>query len=140
MEDADGIIRRALGRHGLGSEIRDLVTLWTSPDPGGEGERGNITISYEANGRRRDTAMVSLPTADDAVSLLNDRDRLGSLLSLGIGGIPAARRPHVPQWIAENEHARRVRRDIGRAGRLADAAAEGRDPGKRDDNDASAPF
>lgn len=127
MDKNKDIVRERLGRHGLGSEVSELVELWTSEDPSEEsGMRGNIAIGYVQNGKRRETAMVSLPSIDDAVTLLEDRDRLAGLLSLGIGAMPATRRPVVPHWITQSEDARRTRRDMARAGRLADDAAEGR--------------
>lgn len=121
------IVIDRLGRHGLGPEVTDHVRLWTSPDACGEdAERGNITIGYMANGRMRETAMVSMPGIGDAISLLEDRERVATLIALGIGGMPRSVRPPVPRWISDNEGARGVRRDLARAGRLANDASEGR--------------
>ena len=71
--------------------------------------------------------MVSLPSMDEAVAFLQDRERIGSLLSLGIGAMPKDRRPLVPAWVSESRDAQRVRQDMRRASGLAEAAADGRD-------------
>lgn len=126
MTDAlNDIARGHIAQHGLGSEISDLVELWLSPLGEDGEERANISVGYTHGGRRRETAMVSLPTLDDAMQLLASRDRTASILSLGIHAMPAASRPAVPDWIRDSEDARRTRQSLRRASTLSDAEARG---------------
>jgi len=135
----DGLVREALMRHGIDPSLVRHVTLRTTEADGAP--RGLVTIGYVASGQWRETAMVSTPTLDDAVALIEDREQLAPLLALGVRAMPQAVRPMIPDWVANHPSAQRTRRDLARARTLADDAASGREraPGDADDT-GDAPF
>ena len=134
------IARAHLRSHGLNEEIVRLVEFSTSPAHHGDGQRGNLSIGYESGKGRRETATISLPTIDEAVAMLADRDRIGAILSLGIRAIPAMMRPAAPTWITENDGARRTLRDLKRAKEIAENGADGIPPKDSPAGDGDMPF
>lgn len=80
-------------------------------------------MGYVDAGRRRETTIVSTPTVDDAIALVADRRRIATVLALGIRAMPRAIRPELPDWVAEDQGARRTRHDLNRASAMADGAA-----------------
>ncbi len=121
----DDIVYAHLANHGVDAAIADLVKAWASPSDPGEEPRINITIGYVDGDMRRETAMSSLPSLEDAKQSLADRSWVATFLSLGIRAIPPSRRPDAPDWITKDEGAERTRRSLARARDLATDACEG---------------
>lgn len=139
-ETLNDIARAHLAQHGLGEDIAGLVEMWLSPEDQEGAQRANISVGYLEGGKRRETTMVSTPTLDDALTMLADRKRIGAVLSLGIMASPKSVRPALPDWILDNEEARRTRQGLRRASSLADDASRGRTtPGDAVKNE-DAPF
>lgn len=120
------IARAHLETHGLLEDIVGMVRMWQAEEEADPQGRTNISIGYvDGNGRRKELSMASLPSADDAVNMLEDRDRIGALICLGILAMPAASRPDMPSWMTESHEVRKIRSGMRRASVLADQASRG---------------
>lgn len=140
MDNAlNDVARQHVLNHGLTMDIAGMVDLWLST-AGDDGlQRANISIGYQDGEKRRETTIVSLPTLDEALATLADRERMGAILSLGIQAMPSTKRPAAPDWVRDNAEARRTMRNLRRATALADSAARGTFA-DRNEAEGDAPF
>lgn len=121
MTNFASIVAVALASHGLTGATAAVVQA--SEVPGITGQQAEITIGYDKGGKRKITAQVLVGSVDDATAYLGDRERIGALIALGVGAMPAAARPDVPAWVAESAEAKRHDAMRGRASAAAEAAA-----------------
>ena len=133
-------IRNRISRHGIPGEIVDMVNAWTSTGANGE-QRGNMSIGYLHDGKRKDIASISVPTVADLMAYAEDAKKVTTLVSLAARAIPRDYCPDIPAWIMDDQGARQRLRDRGRAAKLARTAAAGEClPEGNEAKESDAPF
>ena len=133
-------VRGHMTQYGLNDDVTSLVEAWTSPSDDDGSARVNISVGYQQDGRRRETALMSLEGEDEALALAESRDRLATLLALGIGAMPKSLRPTVPGWIADDAGAKRTRSSLARASFMANDESRGRRGAEPDGGPPGDPF
>ena len=133
-------VRDHMTQYGLNDDVTALVEAWSSPSDDDGSARVNISVGYQQDGRRRETALMSLEGEDDALELAESRDRLATLLALGIGAMPKSMRPTVPGWITDDAGAKRTRSSLARASVMANDESRGRKWAETDGASPGDPF
>lgn len=136
-------VRSAIMAMGFSEDIANLVHLdRVESYEEGAPARGLITIGYitkrAGKDHRNELASVNISTLCEAIDYACDRDRIGTLICLGMRAMPSDIRPELPEWFDQGD-ADRVTRDLRRAGKIADLSARG----VKTENarvDADAPF
>lgn len=133
-------VRKRISAHGIPGEIVDMVNAWASTGADGE-QRGNMSIGYLQDGKRKEIASISVPTLDDLMIYADDAKKVTTLVSLAARAIPRDYRPDIPAWIMDDQGAQQRLSDRGRASKLAKMAAKGeRAPTNNENEGSDAPF
>ncbi len=133
-------VRNRISAHGIPGEIVDMINAWASVGADGE-QRGNLSIGYLVEGRRKEIASISVPTVQDLMTYVEDPKKVTTLVSLAARAIPRDYRPDMPEWIMDDAGARQRLSDRGKATKLARAASLGEiSPEGKIDKESGAPF
>lgn len=89
----------------------------------GHPPRAEIAVGYMSGTRFKVTTSSNLPSMRDMIQLLDDKNRLCTLIDLGVSFMPADKRPELPSWIKGNSQAPDILNQMRRASDAAKKAA-----------------
>lgn len=92
--------------------------------PGLSGDQAEITIGYDADGCRKITAQMLLPSVEAATEMLADCERMGAFVRQGVAAMPGSHRPALSEIIPGLAEMMRQEQMRARVQTVSQAAAD----------------